>query len=105
MKSLITIVSTLFGSAIAFFAQYVSYKIAILFATIVAFTALNLALVILFKALLVSLYLVMPIELQHAAEFLPTNISVCITALISGKIAIWLYQRKMHLLKFHASLN
>lgn len=105
MKQLIAIFSTLFGSLIAFFAEYVSYKIAILFATIAAFTALNGALVILFKALLVSLYLIMPNELQKAAQFLPTNISVCITALISGKIAVWLYQRKMHLLKFHASMN
>lgn len=105
MKALIAICSTLFGAVISFFAEYVSYKIAILFATIVAFTAINLALVMLFKALLVSLYLVMPGELQQAAQFLPTNISVCITALISGKIAIWLYQRKMQLLKFHASMN
>lgn len=105
MKALITIFSTLFGAVISFFAEYVSYKIAILFATIVAFTALNLALVVLFKALLVSLYMVMPVQLQHAAQFLPTNLSVCITGLISGKIAVWLYKRKMFLLKAHASMN
>lgn len=105
MGALIRLLSTLFGKTIGFFATYVSYKVAILLASAAAWVALTAALVLVLKALLLAVYVVSPSQFQWAAQFLPDNLSTGIAALVTARVSIWLYQRKIWLLKNHASMN
>lgn len=105
MGALLGLMSTLFGSTITFFATYVSYKVAILLASATAWIAMTAALVLAIKAMLLAVYVVSPAQFQWGAQFLPSNLSSGIALLISARVAIWLYQRKIWLLKNHASMN
>lgn len=100
IKVLIAFFGAVFGRGIAFFATYVSYKMAVVAASAALFIALTLALTLALKALMLGIYMVMPVQFNYAAQFLPSNITQCFVAMTSARLALWAYNVKVKVHKY-----
>lgn len=88
-----------FGRIIGFFGTYISGKLLILGAGVAAFLAMLLALNALFNLLLGSLSMAMPVEFQWGLGFIPQNIPTCVSAIITARAALWIFQVKWAIIK------
>lgn len=84
----------IFGRLFAFIGTYISGKLLILAAAVGAFLAMLLALNVLFNSLLSGLSVAMPAEFQWGLGIIPQNIPACISAIITARAALWIFQVK-----------
>lgn len=91
---------SLVGSVVGYFGQSLAKKTLFATAAIAAFLALTTAFVLVVKALLVGIvYVLPPWAASVAGLMLPSNFSVCISALISARVARWIYEYHVETLK------
>lgn len=99
MGALGRLFSGLFGFLFASVGQYISAKLLIVVAAIAAFVAMLAALTVLFNAALVSISMTMPSEFTWGLGLIPSNVPACVSAIIAGRLAIWLFQVKFAIVK------
>jgi len=91
---------SLAGSILGYFGQALTKKTLFATAAVAAFVSLTTAFVLVVKALLVGIvYVLPPWAASVAGLILPSNFSVCISALISARIARWIYDYHVQTLK------
>lgn len=88
-----------FGRILGFFGTYISGKLLLLGAGVAAFLAMLLALNVLFNSLLTGLSMVMPAEFQWGLGIIPQNIPACVSAIITARVALWIFQVKWAIVK------
>lgn len=99
MGALGKLFSGMFGFLFAAAGQYLSGKLLIAAAVIAAFVAMLAALTVAFNASLVAIQMNMPTEFAWSLGLLPTNVPACVSAVIAGRIAIWLFAVKWAIVK------
>jgi hypothetical protein len=56
-------------------------------------------LTVLFNAMLTSLSMTMPAQFQWGLGLIPSNVPSCVSAVITARIALWLFQVKWAIVK------
>lgn len=94
------LLAALVGSVATFFATQITKKVALTAAALTAFTALTAAFAAVVKGLLTSIIYQLPDwAAAGAGLFLPPNLAACIGALITARIARWIYDYHIQSLK------
>jgi len=99
MGALGTLFSSLFGFLFAFFARWLSAKVLIATTAITAFILLFGGLTILFNTSMSALSMSLPDEFAWGLGIIPTNVPVCVSTVITCRIAIWVVQIKWAIIK------
>lgn len=94
MGALGQIFTTVFGWLFVFFGRYLSAKIILAAVAIAAFILLFGSLTILFNTSLSALSLALPPEFNWGLGIIPTNVPVCVSTIVTARIAIWVVQVK-----------
>lgn len=96
-------IASLFGGLVAWFAEFLTKKVAIRMAAIVAFTAATVTFATAIKALVAAIaYSPAGDVLCKMGWCIPSNTAACIGALTSAFIARWLYDQAVARIKFMA---
>lgn len=98
MGALGQVFTSVFGFLFVFFGRYLSAKILLVATAITAFILLFGGLTILFNSSLAALSLVLPVEFNWGLGIIPTNVPVCISTIITARIAIWVVEIKWALI-------
>jgi hypothetical protein len=93
------LLNALFGFVFTFFARYVSAKILIAAAGVTAFVLIFGALTAVFNAAMSAINVSMPAQFQFAMGIIPSNIPLCISTLMTCKLAIYLARVKWAIIK------
>lgn len=99
MGALGRLFSGLFGFLFAAAGQYISGKLLIAAAAIAAFLTMLVALTLVFNAAVESVSMAMPSEFAWALGLLPTNVPACISAIVTGRVSLWLFSVKWAMVK------
>lgn len=91
--------SVIGGRFIAFFGAYISTKLAIFAAAVVAFLALLAGLTVAFNTALNSIAMAMPAEFSWGLGVIPTNIPACVSAIITARVTLYIFQVKWAIVK------
>lgn len=103
MNALGILLGATFGRIIAFFAAQISAQLLISAAAIAAFLVMLAGLTTLFNFSLSQIAYAMPAEFAWSMGFIPTNVPVCLSTIITCKVAIWVYQVKFAMVKMKAA--
>lgn len=88
------------GSIAAFFSVELTKKVLFATAAVAALLTLTGAFVVVVKVLLVGIAYVMPgFVATGMALLMPTNLTVCLSAIFSARVARWIYDYHMTALK------
>lgn len=96
---------SLVGNLAAFFGLQLAKKTVLIGVVIAASVALTLAMGVAITNLLGSITAALPTDLASGAAFLPSNTSACISAVISAKVARFIYDWNMKNLEMASSIN
>jgi len=102
MGVLITWLGSGFASVIAYFGLDLTKKVLLRGAAVTAVIAIFTALAIVIKALLVGIVYTLPSWAAAGAVILPSNLAVCISAVISAKLAVFIVRTKFAVVKILA---
>lgn len=94
MGALATLFSSVWGWLFVFFARWVSAKVLLVVTAITAFTLLFGGLTILFNTSMEAISMSLPSEFSWGLGIIPTNAPICISTVITCRIAIWVVQIK-----------
>jgi len=89
----------LFGFVFAGIARYVTVKVAIVAAAVSVFLLMLGALTVGFNAAMNAIQMSMPPDFQWGLGLMPTNIPVCMSAVFTSRLAIWMFEVKWAIVK------
>ncbi len=95
----------LVGSLAGFFGIQLAKKTALITVMLAASVALTLALAVAITNLLGGITAALPTDLSAGAAFLPSNTSACISAVLTAKVARFIYDWNMKNLEMASSIN
>lgn len=87
------------GRIIAFFGVYLSTKMALFFAAVATFITMLAGLTLVFNAGMSSIEMMMPAEFQWGMGIIPANIPACVSAVITSRVALWIFHVKWAIVK------
>lgn len=87
------------GSVLTWFGLQLSKKTVFATAAVSAFLALTSAMVLAVKGLAVGIIYAIPAWAGSIGMLLPSNLAVCIGALVSARVAVWIYRYHVETLK------
>ena len=86
------VLGTLFSGTVAWFAQFITKKLAIVAAAITVMVGLTAALFVASTALVTSVYVTLPSSITAGISIvLPENIHACVGVLVTARILNWAY--------------
>lgn len=94
MGALAQLFSSVWGWLFVFFARWVSAKVLLGLTAISAFALLFGSLTILFNVSMTAFSMTLPSEFAFGLGIIPTNAPLCISTVITCRIAIWVVQIK-----------
>lgn len=98
-------IGTLLANIFGYFGVSLAKKTAWATAAITASLALGVALAAAIKLLLANIVYVLPAWAAGGAIFLPSNLAICISAVMSAKFFVWVYRWNLTNLKIIATIN
>jgi hypothetical protein len=99
MPWLAGIVGGLFTSLFSFFAQHLTKKIAVIGAVIALVIGATTVFVLLIEGLMSSIYIAFP-SVGPVGLFVPSNISTCLSAMVTAKAAHWAYGWNIRVIQY-----
>lgn len=99
MGALGKLFSTIFSRWFSFLGTYISGKFLLLAAATATFITLLGLLNTLFNTLLQGLVMTMPAEYAWGLGILPKNVPACVSAIITARLSIWVFQVKWAVVK------
>lgn len=100
MGALGSLLSLLFGRFFFFVTEYITARLLIAAALVAMFIGLLGALTILFNFLIISLYHSFPPQLSWGLGFIPPDIPLCLSSLITARTALWVLSVKIKIMNF-----
>lgn len=91
MPLLAGLFGSIFSGLLAYFVQYFTKKIALYLASVSALALLTASLLLIFKAAFASIHYALPVAAGTLTAFLPSNLSVCLSAYGACALAKWVY--------------
>ncbi|MEK0157905.1 DUF5455 family protein [Pseudoalteromonas piscicida] len=95
LPALIAFLAGIFGQIIAFFAKYMTTKVAMQLTIITAVSALTLGVFAIIKALIMAVSVVAPEGLVHGASLvIPDNAAICLSSIVSAHTVryVWIWK-------------
>jgi hypothetical protein len=90
---LASVIGGFFAAIVAYFAKFVSKRVAVLLVGIGFLVAATLAFISLIEGLMSSVAIITPPWLSLAAQLVvPDNLSTCVSVLVTARIARWAYE-------------
>lgn len=99
MGALGKLFSTVFGRLFSFFGTFLSGKLVLIAAGVSTFIAMLAGLNTLFSSMLEALLIAMPAEFVWALGIIPKNVPACVSAIITARLSIWVFQVKWAIVK------
>ena len=98
---LASVLTGLFGGIIAWLVQYTTRRTALVLAGTVAISAVSVAFFAGINALIDGLATVMPAPIVDGARMLaPHNVDECLTAIVAGHVAYYVYTWKVKIIQW-----
>jgi len=90
----------LFVSLVAWFAKYMTWRLALVVAAVVAIVAAFTAMIAVITSAVGTLTMAMPTQLANGLYlFLPANAVPCLAVIYTARITRWLYDWKLHVIE------
>lgn len=91
--------SASFGRIIAFFGAYISTKLVLFAAAVSAFLLMLAGLTLVFNAGMNSIAMALPDDFSWGMGIIPANIPACVSAVITARVALWIFHVKWTIVK------
>jgi hypothetical protein len=97
------VVGGVFTSLFTFLAQHLTKKVAVIGAVIALVVAATTAFVLVIEGLMASIYIAFP-AVGPVGLFVPSNISTCISAMVTAKVAHWAYGWNIRVIQYKLNI-
>lgn len=94
------IIGAVFTSLIEFFGKYLTKKVATVASAIVVIGTVTFAFIAGIEALFAGIYYALPSGMGNWTVFLPSNITVCISAIVTGEVLRWAYDWNVKIIQW-----
>lgn len=96
----------LFAQVVAFFAQWFTVKTAMQLGIVASVTALTVGLFATIKTLMAGIAIVSPPYFMQAMAFIiPSNLPICLSAIVSAHVVRWVWIWQVHFIEMYASIK
>ncbi len=99
-----TFLGSIFGGILAFFVKFMTKKLAIFSAVLVAITSLTLGFMLVVEGIAAGVVVTFPTDLGNAAFLLPGNFKSCLAAAVSISVARWVYDWNVKIWQYKLNL-
>lgn len=104
MGALGKLFNVIFGRIFSLFGAVVSTKLMLVASAVGTFVIMLAGLTVAFNSLLATISMAMPAEFQWGLGIIPNNIPVCVSAIITARCLLWVFQVKWSIVKLKVSV-